>query len=105
MENIERDARIPNKVFGRKSEIEERETENPAMRAFERYSKRVLPRFAAMSDKIQMGFEHYSPWAVARRSKVSYSVNKKPARRGVYNMTAFEGILMFKLLISKQRLN
>ncbi len=90
MKDTEKNIGVPDEAPSQRSKIEQPATD-PAMRAFERISKRVLPKFTSMNRKTRMGFEHYSPWAVARRSQVLYSMNKKPERRGVYNMTAFEG--------------
>ncbi len=65
---------------------------DPAERRLEKIAKRKLPKFTSMNDKTQMGFEHYSPWAVARRADFFYSM-KAPEPRGVYNMSSMRGKL------------
>eukprot|EP00794_Sanderia_malayensis_P008627 gene8627-9557_t len=94
MEDIEKDQNTPppqDTASGRRrSETGEMQSD-PAERRLERIAKRILPRFTSMNDKTQMGFVHYSPWAVARRSEPFIYAEKSSDLGGAFNMSILHG--------------
>ncbi len=79
---------LPNK----RSIISEQDT--PALDLTEaqltKIAKKRLPRFTTKGDHTMMAFRHYSPWAVAKRSRPFASVKTpKPAKN--YNASSLKG--------------
>eukprot|EP00794_Sanderia_malayensis_P021371 gene21371-23454_t len=94
MQDIEKDQNAPppqdTASARRRSETGEMQSD-PAERQLERIAKRILPRFTSMNDKTQMGFVHYSPWAVARRSEPFIYAEKFSDLGGAFNMSTLHG--------------
>eukprot|EP00794_Sanderia_malayensis_P008626 gene8626-9556_t len=94
MEDIEKDQNAPppqdTASARRRSETGEMQSD-PAERQLERIAKRTLPKFTSMNDKTQMGFVHYSPWAVARRSEQFIYADRSPDLGGAFNMSTLHG--------------
>eukprot|EP00794_Sanderia_malayensis_P008625 gene8625-9555_t len=87
----EKNASPPEEEVGRRRSETGQILSNPAERRLERIAKRRLPKFTSMNDKTQLGFVHYSPWAVARRSESLFYSGEAPDVRSAFNMSALDG--------------